>query len=84
MKKRKTSDKTTTIFNLRTDIKNLFKAWCAERGRSMVEVIEEMILNTIKKEKENKRAEEKIHIVIRNIDAAAVNLSWVRNFLNEP
>jgi len=49
MKMRKNSNKTTTIFNLRTEIKCLFKAYCAERGKTMIEVIEEMILEKIKK-----------------------------------
>jgi len=49
MKKRKNSNKTTTIFNLRTDIKCQFKAWCAERGKTMIEVLEKMILEKIKK-----------------------------------
>ena len=47
--KRKKYNKTTTIFHLRTDIKCQFKAWCAARGKSMVGVIEEMILEKLKK-----------------------------------
>jgi len=47
--KRRKHNKTTTIFNLRTDVKCQFKAWCAERGRTMTKVVEEMMLEKIKK-----------------------------------
>lgn len=42
-------DKSTTIFNLRTDIKCQFKAYCAKRGKTMIKVVEEMMLEKIKK-----------------------------------
>ena len=39
----------TTIFDLRVDIKAQFKAYCAARGKSMKTVIEEMIIERLKK-----------------------------------
>ena len=50
MKKRKRKRHTIlTIFNLDINIKCQFKAWCSERGKSMLEVVEEMMLEKIKK-----------------------------------
>ena len=51
MKTRKKSNKTTTIFNLRTDVKCQFKAYCAERGKTMVQVLEEIILERIRRDR---------------------------------
>ena len=51
MIKRKSKNKnvTPTMFELQTDIKHLFKAYCAARGKTMLEVIENFMLETIRK-----------------------------------
>ena len=45
--KKKKKNKTITIFELHTDIKCQFKAYCAARGRTMIEVLEEIMLEKI-------------------------------------
>lgn len=39
------------MFELQTDIKHLFKAWCAARGKTMLEVVENFMLSAIRNEK---------------------------------
>ena len=48
MKRNPNKNKTKTIFELQTDIKCQFKSYCAQRGKTMLEVLEEMILAKIK------------------------------------
>lgn len=45
--------RTATLYvkNLPVDVKCQFKAHCAKRGKSMVEVVEEMMRAKIKKDK---------------------------------
>ena len=49
MKRNPHKNKTKTFLEFQTDIKCQFKAWCAERGKTMIEVLEEMMLGKIKK-----------------------------------
>ena len=48
MKRDPSKNKTKTIFDIQTDIKCQFKAYCATRGKTMIEVLEEMMLIKIK------------------------------------
>lgn len=48
MKRDPNKNKTTTIFALQTDIKCQFKAYCAARGKTMIEILEEMMMLKIK------------------------------------
>ena len=49
MKRNKNKNKTTTIFQIQTDIKCAFKAYCAQRGKTMIGEIEKLMLEKIKK-----------------------------------
>ena len=48
MKRNPNKNRTPTLFVLQTDIKCQFKAYCAQRGKTMIQVIEEMMLSKIK------------------------------------
>lgn len=45
---RRRKHKTKTFLELNTDIKCQFKAHCAQRGKTMTEVLEEMMLEKIR------------------------------------
>ena len=49
MKRNPNKNKIRTLFELQTDIKCQFKAYCAQRGKTMLEVLEKMMLEKIKK-----------------------------------
>jgi hypothetical protein len=48
-KRKKRKNTVTTMLEIQMDIKCQFKAYCARRGKTMTETIEEMMLDKIKK-----------------------------------